>query len=368
MKLTIPIFAFFVLCLNVQAADTLNINNAVLKRKITVAVSGNGGLGPSSAHFQINSLSSSDLNILIPAGLMLYSDDPQVQDLIILQEDILVINARSTYTYDAFGACTQLSNHSPKKEELYKLGQLGQKEWVQVAQIVAQNDLQSSLGQAAIWALSDNATFDSFDSNHVDASWDIAKIIAIYKKENPPALEEIQTWTPAENRIIFSSRADLPYHAPKDMKARLFILDSTGQEVKEVFDYKKLFAGLHIYTIGLNRIVENQGSYIARLINEDGKVLKEITLANNQEYVELKAKQQTIQFEFIVRQPSKITLSVYDTRGELVQEIFKDKPLPLSKRNTNFKLIHAMPTGEPFEIRVSNDQGEVIHSMMRKAN
>ncbi|MFY0627683.1 MAG: hypothetical protein JXR07_15405 [Reichenbachiella sp.] len=362
LKSIFIILFFLSVTSNLFAADTLAIHDAILKRRIAVTALGNGGLGENSARIILKNNISADLNIMVPAGLMLNSEDEGAQDLIILEESILFVKGRGISGYDMYGACTQLTNYAPKREEKYKLGQLAQEELRQIAQIISDNKLQSSIGQGAIWAFTDNSDINNvFHPDYVDASWDMAKIIATFRKDNPPTREEIMEAPRPASRIVFSARADVIYHAPRDIKANLAIYDSANNLISQKFPSKNIFGGLHIYTIGINNILSEETTFYARLKDEEGNVLAEAELANNQPYEQVVSKLQKIRFEYIVRKPSKISMSMYDMDENLIQVLSTDRKQPLSKLTMNLEFFHARPKGTELQIKVTNSEGEVIH-------
>lgn len=354
---------------HIFAADTLNLSAAMLKKRISVAAMGNGGLGENSARLIIKNLISTDLNILVPAGLMLNSEDEGAQDLIILEESIFFVKGRSLSGFDMFGACTQLSNYAPKTEEKYNVGKMAAEELVALVQILNENQLQSSVGQAAVWAFTDDSSIDNvFHPDYVDASWDMAKIIATYRKENPPTREMIAAAPRPSTRVVFSARGDLVYHAPRDMKAQLALYSADGELIRQYFPLKDLFGGVHIYTVGVNNILDQEMTYYVRLNDESGNLLQELSLNNNQPYEEVKTKRQKVKFEYIVRENSVNTMTLEDMDGNLIQELAKNRKESLSKRQMNVTLLHAFSEGKELQIKVTNQKGEVIHTEKVIAN
>ena len=368
MKYTLSLILSLLLW-QANAADTLQIMDAIAKRRITVEALGSGGLGAASAQLMIQNNISAALNIAIPAGLLLSSVDPDAQDLLLLEDAILYVSGRKNASLELYGACTQSGNYAPKQGESYTLGASVRSELLAIANIINENELQASLGQAAVWAFTDQHDLDNiFAENYVEQSWDIAKIIAIYRKENPPTREEVQSWQRASPRIVFSSRTDLKYHAPTDARAELAIYDTTGALIRRQFELKPLHAGLHLYTVGLNNILEQDTQYIVRLKDEHGTILAESSLNNNQPYHEITKKILKIDFEYIVRQSSKVTMAIYDDQNEVVQYIFENRSMALSKRRSNFKFFHAFITGTNLMVKITDDQGSILHEEALVAN
>lgn len=357
------------LCQTTFAADTLSITNAIDMKRIVVAAFGNGGLGNKAVRLIIKNNITADLFIRVPAGVVLNSEDPRAQDLIILEERYLMAQGRAISTFDFFGACTQLSNYAPKKEEKYKLGGMAPDALYNLAQIINDNKLQSSIGQGAIWAYTDNKPIDNvFHPDYVDASWDMAKIIAEYRRENPPTRAQIVAAPRPATRVVFSARADMVYHAPREMQVELALYDSLGNNIRQYFPLKTVQGGLLLYTIGVNNILEQNTTYFVRLKDQDGNVLKEISLSNNQLYEETIAKRQRIEFEYINRQNAINTMTLEDADGNLIQELAKNRRESISKRKMNLELLHAFPEGTPLQIKVTRKDGSIVHVEQIRAN
>lgn len=345
-----------------RAADTLELREAIAKKRIQAHFVGHGGLSRTPVELHIVNNVSKALSIAVPYGLQLISNDKQVQNLILLDDAVITVEPRGKASMGVAAACMQQNNHSPKRDEAYRIGSIATGPLFQVAQFVSQNDFFNSSAQAAVWSLTDDYPVNAIHGDaDVNLTWDLVKMVALAKRYEPPAKEEFLRQAPMR-RIVFAARSDLAYHAPRQMTASLILVDSSGQEIKRYFHNRKLHAGLHIYTVSINNILDEVESFEARLINEHGEVLSNRVLSHLEPYQEIVQQTARVDFEYIVRQAGKITMAVYDMNDNLVEEIFSDRHLPVSKRRANFAFLHNIKDQDSFQVKILNHLGDVLQT------
>ncbi|MFY0651025.1 MAG: hypothetical protein JXQ96_03280 [Cyclobacteriaceae bacterium] len=353
---------FFITTYSVKAIDTLKISDAVLKKRISLIAEGNGGLGEKSVSLTLRNNVSSSLLILIPAGQILNSADADAQDLIVLEEIIVSLPPKKEGTTILAGACTQMSNYAPKKGESYNLGQIAVGPLLKVAQIVSDNNFSNVNAQAAVWGITDGGSINNIHGGRdVNITWDLVKIVAVHQKESLPDKDEFLSRPIPQARILFSARNDLSYHAPRNMRGTLALYNESGDMIREYFKNKNLNRGVHIYTIGVNDILEEVEIFKAKLVDDKGGVLAEMDLDQSLPYEEVEQKTIQVNFEYIVRKPATVSMIIYDSKGNLVEEIFTNRRLVRSKRTARFKFFHAKKDEEFFTVRLTNDLAEVLH-------
>ncbi|PIB35121.1 hypothetical protein BFP72_06790 [Reichenbachiella sp. 5M10] len=352
------------------AADTLNLYEAVAQNKIRVLPQGQGGLGAEAALLTLHNNTLRPLCVVLPVGLYFSSIDPEVQDLLTLQEEVLTLAANQSATAKLYGACTQMPLISPQSGEAYQLKLSPDSALQRLAGQIVAVGLEETIGQSAVWAYTDRSGVQYiYDPDAIHQSWTVATLVAELNGQTPPTRESFEMGKGRVRPTIFTARVDLVYHSPTQNMAKLEIYNGSGELVKTCFDYKPLSAGLHFYTLGLNRIVDRDTvSYVAQLTDREGHVLQTMPLVNNQPYVAAKEKVQKIQFEFIVRQPDFIDMEVYDENDRLVEVIYLNKHFPITKRNTRFTFIHAFEKGTTYSIKLIDSKGQVIHSEPVVAN
>ncbi len=363
--------------------DTLNILDGISKRIIKVEASGNGGVGRNSARFNVQNAIGKPYKLKIPLGLMIHSVEENIQDQIILEEVIADLGPRANIEVNTFGACTQQQNYSPMKGEKYKVGGMASEVLINLAELVDAHEAQDKVGQAAVWVITND--FDIRNVHHaeaIDASWEVAKFITEHRMieerkrnnspdpvptpeevlANTPTKEEMKNWWPASvERVVFSVRKDIIYHAPRPAIVTLGIYDSLGNQIKEFYKDRSIQAGLLFTTIGINDIVERSNVYYAILSDQEGNVLKKQKLVVTERYEPITTKTFNKQFEYIVRKPGKVSMAVYDEAGELIEVLFEDKVYPMSKRNMRLEFLHVFPKGTKLEVRVTGETGDVFH-------
>ena len=136
-----------------SAADTLQLTDAIARKRISVDILGNGGLSSKAVGLHVSNNVSSTLNIEVKAGQHLSSKDDQVQDLMILEGTLFVLAPKEKKEIHLAAACIQLSNHAPKNGEIYALGQMADGPLLEVADLVSKNGFFNPTAQAGHYCL-----------------------------------------------------------------------------------------------------------------------------------------------------------------------------------------------------------------------
>lgn len=358
----------FIICVPVlgYAADTLSLQEALAKKRIALAAVGNGGLQGKPLSVELVNNVSAPLVIKLSSGLRFISEDAEAQDLILLEEGMIALEGKGTVKTHLFAACTQMSNHSPKENERYGLGAMAEGSLLEIAELVDGNQFFNTTAQAAVWGMTDAYETNSIHgSDDVNLTWDLVRIVALAQRAQVPEREEF-VQRPVVRRVLYSSRADLVFHAPREVNAKLELYTESGVLVRTYFPEKALHSGLHIFTVGLNNILDEEENFVAKLVDQTGTALVAQPLINNMPYQEVVQQTTPVDFEYIVRKTSLVTLAVYDTNDNLIQEIFSNRKLGLSKRRANFKFYHNITESEVFKVKVTNNDNEVLHEQIVK--
>ena len=345
-----------------NASDTLKLNQALKLRNIQITARANGGLGEDTLKLIIKNNLRRPLLIELDPGTQFRSENPEVQDLIIFEDEVIALAPREQKELNVYAACTQLSNLGPGAEDMYQMGSVAESVLAEVAAIVARNDFKNSTAQAAVWAITDNnPTQGLHNGDNVDVTWELATLIARHKSLQLPEKEQFFANPLPFRRIVYSARKDLVYHAPEPFKGTLAIYKNDGELVREYFNNKFYENGLHFYSIGINNIVEENTQYIARLTDENDEVLAEHTLDPSEAYVPAKEEILSVNFEYAVRKKGVYDLVVFDDKENLVEYIYKDRPLTPGYRSAKFNFIYAQREVEFFVFKVIDSEGNFTH-------
>jgi len=364
MKALAILTLFSVIIISAQAADTLKIEQALKQLNIQLVAKANGGLGDSAIQITLTNILRRPMVLRFEPGTRFLSEKSNIQDLMIFEDDVIALAPREKRAFNFYGTCTQLSNLGPGKDDLYQLGPVADGALGEVAKIIGKYDFYNSTAQAAVWALTDNRPTNTLhNGDDVDITWELAILIAKHKSLQLPKKEQFFSNPLPFRRIVYSARKDLVYHATVSFKGTLGIYTSDGELVRRYFENKVYDSGLHFYSIGINNIVEENTRYVARLSDENGEVLVEYILNPNEAYVPAKEDFISVNFEYAIRKRGgNYSLIVYDDKDNLMEYIYKNRPLTPGYRPAKFKFIFEKSDVQFFVFKIVDSEGNEVHS------
>lgn len=172
MNATKLIFSLLI-ATNFHSSRALNIQEALKNGMVKVSMTSNGkplADGMLTASIKNNSLSK--LELKLPVGTKLVSEDDSRQNLILVQEEVLALNPNQSKQLDLKGMCIQASNMSPGDGINYSFGEVIRGDILECAQMIHQKKVINHCGQSAIWSFSDN-----YDVGWIDAENEAEKAL-----------------------------------------------------------------------------------------------------------------------------------------------------------------------------------------------
>jgi hypothetical protein len=138
-----------------NAATTSSLVELLEQGRIELTPRGLGGHSGECLKVDVKNRSASSIRTSIPAGWVFVSEEPGVQDLIVVHEEVIALgpNGRSTMTCRAF--CCEASNSGPGENEVYRKGHPAELKLAQLAQVVDSAKYADDIVQSAVWVLSD---------------------------------------------------------------------------------------------------------------------------------------------------------------------------------------------------------------------
>lgn len=105
----------------------------------------------------ITSLTSSDIQIVIPAGQKLISADFDVENKVITKTYVFPLEALSNINYELYAMSTNMFKNVPSAYSTFNMGTLASGNLMKVVDVINSTNKQSTSGQIAVWMITDNA-------------------------------------------------------------------------------------------------------------------------------------------------------------------------------------------------------------------
>jgi len=141
-----------------NVTTTMSLQEAMNKNIIKVKIKSLGGYQGESTIMELQNISKNNLKIIVEPGRKLLADDEKYQNLLVVKQEEILVNAGSKATRKITGFCCESSDSGPKSDLKYKPNNMADTSLVHLAKYINHNygQLTTSAIQQAIWAISNN--------------------------------------------------------------------------------------------------------------------------------------------------------------------------------------------------------------------
>lgn len=157
---------------NPESTKIISLQEAVDQELIELDIKGN----IDSPHYykpielKVKSVSDFSFILNVKNGQRFLTQDSSVQDMIVVKSELIALEPGSEKSLDLNAMCTQRQNRGPAQNERYVLGPMAEKHLLQVSQKVQALETYNTIGQYAIWTISNNIGLDEIAGfNEVEA-------------------------------------------------------------------------------------------------------------------------------------------------------------------------------------------------------
>jgi hypothetical protein len=163
-----------------QGNVPITLPDALAKKLVTVVLSSTGDLFfREGVGYTVRNISSGDLIIVLPAGLLLPSDSSSEQTLMVTLPVTLTLKANQSAGGKLSTVCTQLTKHAPSSSAKFTVGGVATGSLAAAANVIARHKWNGDLGaQFAVWRITDNMTMEDVTGGSGTQTSDLLRTIA----------------------------------------------------------------------------------------------------------------------------------------------------------------------------------------------
>ncbi len=332
MKTTIlSVLLFFFLSffsvLPVSAQMThVELAELIEKKQVEINARGLGGYFGEVLLLNIYNTYSKPLLVKISAGTIFKSEDEHIQDLMILEDYQFAIQKGATKLQSVMTACIEATNGSPYKNALYLFDRLDTKGLSKVAQTIAKYDYQKDYtAQSSVWCVSNNKETAYLSNPKQEIFENLARAVCEAKGEN---FDKIDFKAQAQYIPTFTFNGYLQTFLDKDQKVTIEVYDAQNKFFKTIVENYEAKAGFFYRSFLFSQQIGEDATFKVKLVSEDKKVLAEqqvnkSSIAHNED---MKLIETENKFVFVLDEPTKLNLALYDDQNHLFKSYFTDKP------------------------------------------
>ncbi len=321
------LFSFF----NFASAQITHVELADLieKQQVKINARGLGGYFGESLLLSINNTYSKPLLVKISAGTIFTSEDENIQDLMILENYQFTIQKGATKLQNVLTACIQATNGSPYKNSLYNFDRLDTKGLAKIAQTIAEHDYQKEyISQASVWCVSNNKETAYLSHPKQDIFENLAKAVCKAKGEH---FDKIEFKAQEKYVPTFTFNGYFQTFLEQNQKVAIEVYDNEGKLFKTIVENYEAKAGFFYRSFLFTQQIGENESFKVKLINPAKenqervlaeKIINKSSLAHNED---MKFIETENRFVFVLDEPTKLNLALYDDKNHLFKSYFTNK-------------------------------------------
>ena len=163
-----------------QGNVPITLPDALAKKLVTVVLTSTGDLFfREGVGYTVRNISSGDLIVVLPAGLLLPSDSSSEQTLLVTLPVTLTLKANQSAGGKLSTVCTQLTKHAPSSSAKFSVGGVATGNLAAAANVIARHKWNGDLGaQFAVWRITDNMTMEDVTGGSGTQTSDLLRSIA----------------------------------------------------------------------------------------------------------------------------------------------------------------------------------------------
>lgn len=255
-----------------------NLAEALQKKLITLSVEGVGGYHGESLKMVCKNVSGRYLRVRVPLGQLLLPSDTAQQTLVVAEEQLLSVTAKTPVSVLLKTFCTEAGDLSPTAGAAFAVGALAPEPLCKLLQfIVEKGKIDASEAQNAVWCITGGG-----HSLGSIGDAELTKFTAdLLGKDMPGYKIRHETVVQVPGRPAGLGKAlvvegNFRYYLEKDEKTIMVLLDGAGQRIKQISKEELMKAGEHRSSLRLEVYNLDPGKYTVRMQTVGGRTIKDM--------------------------------------------------------------------------------------------
>lgn len=303
----------------------VELEDLLEKQHVQISARGLGGYFGEKLLLNIYNSYTKPVLVKISAGTIFTSEDENIQDLMILEDYQFAIQKGAMKVQPVLTACIQATNGSPYKNALYNFNRLDKEGLSKIAQTIAKYDYQNEYtAQSSVWCVSNNKATSSISHPKQEVFENLAKSVCDAKGEN---FDDIKFEAQEKYIPTYTFNGFLQTFLDTDQKVAIEVYDSEDKFFKTIvsdYDAKK---GFFYRSFMFTQQVGEDANFKVKLVDANKKVVAEQevnknSIAHNED---MKLIETENRFVFVVDEPKKLTISLYDDQDHLFKTYYTNK-------------------------------------------
>jgi len=177
--LLLALFALLIHYEGIAEALNMSLTQALKKKYVQINAVSTGGAQGECLNLSIKNNTSLFINIKIDHALIFRPSDTNYQDLVAAGGNLLALQSKTTKSIQLQTFCGKSYARGPKPNLKYNFYKQGDETMIGVAKLIVEKKLYNSIGQHAIWSLTNNHSLSGiYSARDTGNSKELVKYIA----------------------------------------------------------------------------------------------------------------------------------------------------------------------------------------------
>ncbi|MDB5227316.1 MAG: hypothetical protein JWN78_1509 [Bacteroidota bacterium] len=268
-------FLFFCSIPKEGRSSAIKLNEAIKNKKISCYIHGNGAsthyLEPVIAEF--TNTGSDPLELTVEDGDMFIPADSTRQNIVVTGSAIITLQPHQKKTVAFKGMCTEQQDRSGDDETVYTFKPVNNEKLRKLADFISEKKYQTTAAQYAVWSLMNNDDLNSIYSADTTEENDLRKFMAALTGKTFVLKKDYRYnyYEPPKEKV--GGNFEYNFSKPQDVQIAMF--DKNGILVRELFNRKKVPAGMHTTKFEFDSAVYTDDVYYFKLIAMNGVLVNQ---------------------------------------------------------------------------------------------
>lgn len=207
------------------------------------------------------------LTLIIDTGQILYSENPDEQDIIITRDEEITLKPQEKKTIPLYGMCIQEYNAAPDATTVYELGTKAKGNLATLAMRIQKEKAFGIAGQQAVWALTDGRPMSEITSMDLAQTTAAREMVMDLVAADTVTVVGETIRRPRNNGLIKRSmEGNFNYRISQESDVHIALFNQDNIVLDELFYKAAVAPGSHSFEYTLDRMIDPKQYYYIRLI------------------------------------------------------------------------------------------------------
>ncbi len=257
-----------------KPGNIYDLKDALAQKLVSLQIEGKGGHQGETLKLVCKNLRGQYLRLRIPQGQLMEPADSTQQTLVVAEELLLAVMAKTPAEATLKTFCTQAGEISPRAAELFSVGAMAPATLCNLLKFMTEKGkTDAPEAQTAVWCLLKGGSIGSIGDSELTqfVAEQLGKPVPGYRIRH--SVVESVPGRPAELGKALVMEGNFRYYLQKDERVHMVLLDGSGKLIKQVSKEEIMKAGEHRSSLRLEVYNLDPGKYTLRMQTKDGRVI-----------------------------------------------------------------------------------------------